>query len=74
MFQRLYLNVPEAILVPDENNATPWPYLASWDLQDFQLSFNSKIGPSVAIPSWLSLCSCTEGTVSSTVSMHSTSC
>ena len=32
-----------------ENNATLWPYLASWDLSDFQLSWDFKIGPSVAI-------------------------
>ena len=31
------------------NIATTWTHLASWDLPDFELSWNSKIGPSVAI-------------------------
>ena len=32
-----------------DNNATLWPHLASWVLLDFQLSWDLKIGPSVAI-------------------------
>ena len=32
-----------------DNNATSWPHLARRDLPDFQLSWNFKIGPSVAI-------------------------
>ena len=31
------------------NIATPWLHLASWNLQDFQLSWKSKMEPSVAI-------------------------
>ena len=32
------------------NKVPPWPYLASWDLPEFQLSWDFKIGPSGAIP------------------------
>ena len=32
-----------------DNNTTSWPYLASRDLKEFQLSWKFKIGPSVAI-------------------------
>ena len=31
-----------------ENNATLWLHLASWNLPDFQLSWKSKMEPSVA--------------------------
>ena len=31
-----------------DNHTTSWPYLASWDLLDFQLGWDFKIGPSVA--------------------------
>ena len=36
-------------VVPSENQATLWLHLASWNLPDSQLSWESKMEPSVAI-------------------------
>ena len=36
-------------VVYQDNNATPWLHLASWNLPDSQLSWESKMEPSVAI-------------------------
>ena len=35
-----------------DNNAMSWPHLASWDLLEFQLSWNYKMGPRVSFPGW----------------------